>query len=463
MIEVYNKFRKDSSLKAADTEHRRKISYNIGRYELAVRAGKQQYANLELARTRAAYLKNKVIGDLEKFLVEFEVNFEKNGGKIIWAQDAGDAIKEILEIIKKYEAGYVVKSKSMVTEEIELNKHLGDAGVEAIETDLGEFIVQQAGEQPYHIVTPAMHKSKEDVAALFNEKFGLPPGSTPEQITTFVRSRLREKFFHARVGITGANFLVADTGSVCLTENEGNGLMSTAFPDVHIVIAGIEKVIPSVKNLDLFWPLLATHGTGQKMTAYNSLISGPRQEGESDGPTEMIVILLDNSRSEVLSRKNQRRALGCIRCGACLNACPVYKTIGGHAYGTTYSGPIGSVITPWMKGLNEYKHLSFASSLCGSCTEVCPVKINLHELLLYNRNDSVKQGSYSLFDAFSMFAWKKIMLNRKWMDTGSAKLKNMVFKKAFSGLWGPGRELPEIAAGNFKQLWEERREGKIRK
>lgn len=463
MIEVYNKFRKDSSLKAADTEHRRKISYNIGRYDLAVRAGKQQYANLELARTRAAYLKNKVIGDLEKFLVEFEVNFEKNGGKIIWAQDAGDAIKEILEIIKKYEAGYVVKSKSMVTEEIELNKHLGDAGVEAIETDLGEFIVQQAGEQPYHIVTPAMHKSKEDVAALFNEKFGLPPGSTPEEITTFVRSRLREKFFHARVGITGANFLVADTGSVCLTENEGNGLMSTAFPDVHIVIAGIEKVIPSVKNLDLFWPLLATHGTGQKMTAYNSLISGPRQEGESDGPTEMIVILLDNSRSEVLSRKNQRRALGCIRCGACLNACPVYKTIGGHAYGTTYSGPIGSVITPWMKGLNEYKHLSFASSLCGSCTEVCPVKINLHELLLYNRNDSVKQGSYSLFDAFSMFAWKKIMLNRKWMDTGSAKLKNMVFKKAFSGLWGPGRELPEIAAGNFKQLWEERREGKIRK
>lgn len=463
MIEVYNKFRKDSSLKAADTEHRRKISYNIGRYDLAVRAGKQQYANLELARTRAAYLKNKVIGDLEKFLVEFEVNFEKNGGKIIWAQDAGDAIKEILEIIKKYEAGYVVKSKSMVTEEIELNKHLGDAGVEAIETDLGEFIVQQAGEPPYHIVTPAMHKSKEDVAALFNEKFGLPPGSTPEQITTFVRSRLREKFFHARVGITGANFLVADTGSVCLTENEGNGLMSTAFPDVHIVIAGIEKVIPSVKNLDLFWPLLATHGTGQKMTAYNSLISGPRQEGESDGPTEMIVILLDNSRSEVLSRKNQRRALGCIRCGACLNACPVYKTIGGHAYGTTYSGPIGSVITPWMKGLNEYKHLSFASSLCGSCTEVCPVKINLHELLLYNRNDSVKQGSYSLFDALSMFAWKKIMLNRKWMDTGSAKLKNMVFKKAFSGLWGPGRELPEIAAGNFKQLWEERREGKIRK
>lgn len=463
MIEVYNKFRKDSSLKAADTEHRRKISYNIGRYDLAVRAGKQQYANLELARTRAAYLKNKVIGDLEKFLVEFEVNFEKNGGKIIWAQDAGDAIKEILEIIKKYEAGYVVKSKSMVTEEIELNKHLGDAGVEAIETDLGEFIVQQAGEQPYHIVTPAMHKSKEDVAALFNEKFGLPPGSTPEQITTFVRSRLREKFFHARVGITGANFLVADTGSVCLTENEGNGLMSTAFPDVHIVIAGIEKVIPSVKNLDLFWPLLATHGTGQKMTAYNSLISGPRQEGESDGPAEMIVILLDNSRSEVLSRKNQRRALGCIRCGACLNACPVYKTIGGHAYGTTYSGPIGSVITPWMKGLNEYKHLSFASSLCGSCTEVCPVKINLHELLLYNRNDSVKQGSYTMFDAFSMFTWKKIMLNRKWMDTGSAKLKNMVFKKAFSGLWGPGRELPEIPADNFRQLWEERREGKIRK
>ncbi|NTW25217.1 MAG: lactate utilization protein, partial [Lentimicrobium sp.] len=213
---------------------------------------------------------------------------------------------------------------------------------------------------------------------------------------------------------------------------------------------------------DLFWPLLATHGTGQHVTAYNSIISGPRQSGETDGPLEMYVILIDNGRSEVLARKHQRMALSCIRCGACLNTCPVYKTIGGHAYGTTYSGPIGAVITPWLKGMNEYKHLSFASSLCGSCTEVCPVKINLHELLLYNRNDSVKQKYFSVFDAVSMFAWKHIMLNRKWMDTGSGKLKNLILGKVFGKSWGPRRKMPLLSEKNFGQLWAERREGKVK-
>jgi len=350
----------------------------------------------------------------------------------------------------------------MVSEELALNDFLESIGVEAFETDLGEYIVQLAGEAPYHIVTPAMHKSKEDVAQLFNEKFGLPIDSTPQEITAYVRNLLREKFYHADVGITGANFLLADTGSICLTENEGNGLLTVSFPRIHIAIAGIEKVLPSFRNLDLFWPLLGTHGTGQNISAYNSIISGPRQHGETDGPQEMYVILLDNGRTEVMARKHQRRALSCIRCGACLNTCPVYKTIGGHAYGTTYSGPIGSVITPWMKGMNDYKHLSFASSLCGSCTEVCPVKINLHELLLYNRNDSVKMGQYSVFDTVSMFLWKKVMLNRKCMDTGSARLKNMFLAKLFAKTWGPRRQLPQLSERNFKQLWEERREGKVK-
>ncbi len=461
MTEVYNKFKIDSAAVSADTGHRARLGYNIGRYDAAVKAGKLQYANLELAKRRAAFLKNKVIGDLGKFLVEFEVNFEKNGGKIIWAQDAADALKEIEAIVRKKEARYVVKTKSMVSEEIGLNEHLAGIGVESVETDLGEYIVQTAGEKPYHIVTPAMHKSREDVAELFHEKFKLPAGSSAAQIMAFVRNQLRNTFFNAKVGITGANFLIADTGSVCLTENEGNGLMTTAFPDIHIVIAGIEKVIPSIRNLDLFWPLLATHGTGQKLTAYNSIISGPRQEGETDGPAEMYVILLDNSRTQVLAQKHQRRALACIRCGACLNACPVYKTIGGHAYGATYSGPIGSVITPWMKGPDEYKHLSYASTLCGACTEVCPVKINLHELLLYNRNDSIKMGNHTAFDSLTMFTWKHIMLNRKWMDTGTARFKNFVLNKVFAKAWGSRRSLPEVGEKNFRQLWEERREGNI--
>lgn len=463
MTEIYNKFRQDTASKAVEYSHRLKIGYNISRYDEAVTRGKQQFVKLELARQRAASLKYKAILELEKNLADFEANFERNGGKVIWAQDATDALREIDAIVAKHKAKRVVKSKTMVSEEIGLNDHLAEKGIESVETDLGEFIVQQAGEAPYHIVTPAMHKSREDVAKLFHEKFGMPANSTPEQITLFVRKHLREKFFFADIGITGANFIVVDTGSVCITENEGNGLLSMSFPRIHIVIAGIEKVIPSFRNLDLFWPLLSTFGTGQTVTAYNSIISGPRQDGEIDGPQEMYVILLDNGRSDVLARKQQRRALSCIRCGACLNACPVYKTIGGHSYGSTYSGPIGAVITPWLKGMNDFKHLSFASSLCGSCTEVCPVKINLHELLLYNRNDSVKMRSYTPVEAISMFAWKKIMLNRKWMDTGSARLKNLVLNKAFAKAWGQRRQLPVITEKNFKQLWEERREGKIRK
>ncbi len=462
MTEIYNKFKLDSRAKSLDHEHRRKIGFNIDRYDEAVKRGKMQYANLELAKQRAAHLKYRAITDLEKNLVDFEANFEKNGGKVLWAMDATDALREIDTILAAHKATRVVKSKTMVSEEIALNEHLEESGIESLETDLGEFIVQLAGEHPYHIVTPAMHKSKEDVAQLFHEKYGMSPDSSPEQITAYVRNLLREKFLFADIGITGANFIVADTGSVCVTENEGNGLLSMSFPRVHIVLVGIEKIIPSFKNLDLFWPLLATHGTGQNVTAYNSIISGPRQDGETDGPKEMYVILLDNGRSEVLARKHQRSALSCIRCGACLNTCPVYKTIGGHAYGTTYSGPIGSVITPWLKGMNDYKHLSFASSLCGSCTEVCPVKIPIHQLLLYNRNDSVKQRNYTVSDAVSMVGWKTIMLNRKWMDTGSSKLKNLILGKVFAKAWGPRRKLPEISEKNFRQLWEERREGKVK-
>ena len=460
MSDSYTKFVTDSETKAFDKVHRATLAFNISRYDAAVVKGKEQYLNLGLAKERAAHIKNKVITDLARYLVDFEAAFQSHGGKVIWAQDGAEAVNEVLKIIKKQQAKHVVKSKTMVTEEISLNEHLEKAGIESLETDLGEYIVQLAGEKPYHIVTPAMHKSKEEVALLFNEKFGLDPGSTPEQITTYVRELLRNKFFNADIGITGANFLLADIGAVCLTENEGNALMSMSFPKVHIVVAGIEKLIPKLRDLDLFWPLLATHGTGQNITVYNSIVSGPRQEGENDGPEEMYVILLDNNRTGLLAHKNQRRALACIRCGACLNVCPVYKSIGGHAYGTTYSGPIGSVITPWMRNMKEFKHLSFASSLCGSCTEVCPVKINIHELLLYNRNDSVKEGYASRFDKSVMYAYKTTMGKRKYMDMFSGKTKNGVLKRFFAASWGPRRTLPEVAPKSFKELWDERRAGK---
>ena len=457
MSEIYNKFIEDSEIKAFDPKHRKTIKFNISRYETAVVKGMKQFCNLELAKQRASNLKHKSVNDLDKYLIEFEAIFTHRGGKVIWAQDDKEAVKEIISICKKYDARHIVKSKSMTTEEIEINHALEENKIESLETDLGEYIVQIAGEKPYHIVTPVMHKSKEEIAELFNKKFGIPKESTPEQITGFVRKLLRDKFTSADIGITGANFIVADMGAIALTENEGNGLMSVSFPKVQIVIVGIEKVIPSMKDLDAFWPLLAAHGTGQNVTVYNSIISGPRQEGEVDGPLDMYVILLDNGRTELLAQEEQRRALSCIRCGACLNGCPVYKNIGGHAYGTTYSGPIGSVITPHLKGMHDFKHLSFASSLCGKCTEVCPVKINLHKLLLYNRRDSVKTGHAKGSEKMVMYFYKKAMLNRWMIDKSGSGLKNFAVKKFFKKAWGPRREVPTIAKKSFNQQWKEQR------
>ncbi|MBE0662514.1 MAG: lactate utilization protein [Bacteroidales bacterium] len=455
---TYTDFVRSTEKVAFDREHRKKINYNISKYDAAVKNGKRQFSNLDLAKKKAAVIKYKVINELDRYLVEFEKNFEERGGKVIWALDAETAVKEVLNIAKKHKTKMVVKSKSMVTEEIELNKHLAKNKIEVVETDLGEFIVQQLGQAPYHIVTPAMHLSKEDVAKLFHEKFEMPENSSPEQITHFVRKLLREKFSQAEIGITGANFLIADTGSIAVNENEGNGMMTMSGPKIHIAITGIEKVIPSITDLDLFWPLLSTHGTGQRLSAYCSVINGPRQQNEADGPEAMYVILIDNGRTNLLAQPNQRRALTCIRCGACLNACPVYKNIGGHAYGTTYSGPIGAVIAPYMLDFEKFKHLSFASSLCGNCTEVCPVNINLHELLLHNRNDSVKRNTSTFYDKISMLVMKRFMMKRSRIDGASAGFKNKILRRFFKKAWGSRRQMPVVQPKSFRQLWEERQQ-----
>ena len=457
MTDFAKKFNQEAEKIAFDKEHRKKINFNIGKYDDAVVKGKRQFSNLEAARKRAANIRHKATENLDKYLNEFETSFERNGGKVIWAQNADDAIAEIMKLLEKHEIRMVVKSKSMISEELDLNEAFKENNVESVETDLGEYIVQVAGEKPYHIVTPAMHKSKEDIAGLFNEKFGTDENSTPEELTGFVRKKLREKFMEAGAGITGANFLVADTGSIALTENEGNGMMSFSFPKIHIAIAGIEKIIPSFRDLHLFWPLLSSHGTGQNLTVYNSIVSGPRQTGEIDGPTEMYVVLLDNGRTELLKHQKQRRALSCIKCGACLNACPVYKNIGGYTYNTTYSGPIGAVITPHLRGMKDFKHLSYASSLCGKCTEVCPVKINLHELLLYNRNEAVISGMTTRSERMAQRLAKKGLSNRWMMDFGGGSLKNTTMRMFMKKHWGPRRTIPEFAPKSFKQLWEERR------
>lgn len=445
-----------STIRAADLEHRRKINFNIGRYNAVVPQGKQQFTELHLARERAKNLKWRAIETLDQQLEQFELLFTRRGGKVIWAEDTQQAQQEILKICREKNCKTVVKSKSMVTEEIKLNDFLHGHAIESVETDLGEYIQQLDGETPYHIVTPAMHKSKEDVAKLFHEKLHTKPGLSPEQLTLVARDRLRKKYAEAEVGITGANFIISDSGAIALTENEGNARLSCALPKTHIVIVGIEKVIPSLTDLGLFWPLLATYGTGQRITSYNTIVTGPRQEAEKDGPQEMYVILLDNGRTNILANPVARESLYCIRCGACLNACPVYKNIGGHAYGTTYSGPIGSVITPQLKDMGDWKHLSYASSLCGNCTEVCAVKINLHELLLENRHEAVETGNASLAERIAWKIWKKGSLNRKLMNRGNRKLKNWMVNKVFKA-WTAHRSELDFAEKTFNEQWREQR------
>jgi L-lactate dehydrogenase complex protein LldF len=447
-----------STVKAADLEHRRKINFNIGRYNAAVPLGKQQFADLETARQQAKNIKWSAIEHLDQHLLAFEKNIEARGGKVLWAATVAEAQQHIIDICRRVNCTTLVKSKSMVTEEIHLNQFLSEQGIDSIETDLGEYIQQLDGEAPYHIVTPAMHKSKEDVARLFASKLGTEPNLTPEQLTQVARHKLRRKYLEAQVGVTGANFLVADTGSIAITENEGNGRLSCAFAPVHIAVVGIEKVIPKLADLQLLWPLLSTYGTGQSLTVYNSLLSGPRRQNEPDGPNEMYVILLDNGRTNLLADAKSREALFCIRCGSCLNACPIYKNIGGHSYDTTYSGPIGSVITPWLQGMHQYKHLSNASSLCGNCTAVCPVRINLHELLLHNRHQAVVQGESTLAERLAWKAWQLASLNRGIMNLANGKMKNFVVGKAFTA-WQKHHSALQFAPQSFNQLWQQAKRG----
>ena len=449
MTALKNIFLQDSKI-AFDKKHRQTLKFNIGKYDNAVAKGRLRYRNMDLAKQRASYIKEKTVSNLAHYLEEFERNAIANGIKVIWARHSEEAVNEIIKVLTKNQVHLLVKSKSMVSEEIELNKNLEEQGFEPVETDLGEFIVQVAGEKPYHILTPAMHKSKEDVAELFHEKFKTPEDATPEELTAFVRYELRKKFTTADVGVTGANFLLADVGGVALTENEGNGFMSVAFPKIHIAISGIEKVLPSINDLPLFFPLLSTLGTGQQVTVYNSVLTGPKRDNENNGPEKMIVVLLDNNRTKIAEDEERYKALKCLRCGACLNACPIYKNVGGYTYNTTYSGPIGSVITPIMKGNENFDHLSFASTLCGACSEVCPVQIPLHELLLLNRKKSIELNGGSTAWNTGMKAYEWAFKKRKNLDLVNGTVKNNIVKLN-KNILGKSKALPPVATKSFSK------------
>jgi L-lactate dehydrogenase complex protein LldF len=344
-----------------------------------------QLEDPEALRRLARALKERSLENLPMLLEILESRVVEAGGVVHWARSAEDARRIVVELARERGVRRIVKGKSMVSEEISLNEHLIREGFEVWETDLGEFIVQMAGEPPSHIVGPAVHKSKEEIAELFEEKLGVEKAQTPEELTAIARKALREKFLSADMGITGVNIAVAETGSIVLLENEGNIRLSTTVPKIHVALMGIEKVVPTLEDMALLLVLLARSCTGQKQSTYTSILTGPRQEGERDGPEEFHLILLDNGRTRILADSDRRETLYCIRCGACLNVCPVYQRVGGHSYGWVYSGPIGAILTPQLIAPRLARDLPFASTLCGACAEVCPVMINHPKILLHLR------------------------------------------------------------------------------
>lgn len=397
--------------KAADMKLKGILHRTLNNHHLAVQRNAEQWLDWEVARSLAASWKHDAISRLDTLLEQLEVNLTALGTCVHWAANADEARTIIDQVIQENGVQSIIKGKSMTTEEIGLNEHLEANGVDVVESDLGEFIIQLRGEKPFHIITPAMHLTKDDISALFEEKLSVPHTDDAETLTRAARVHMRSRFLNADMGITGANFAIADPGLISITENEGNGILSASAPRIHLAIMGIEKVLPQLEQLALFLPLLSHSGTGQFLSCYNSFFGGPRQHGERDGPEQFHLVLLDNGRTGILADPEQRESLQCIRCGACLNACPVFRHIGGHAYGVTYQGPIGSVISPNLLGLQEFGHLSFASSLCGKCAEVCPVRINIHHHLLENRRNLVKVSPPSKLERHAFRQYSRTMVS----------------------------------------------------
>jgi L-lactate dehydrogenase complex protein LldF len=431
-------------------------------------------------RDHAQALKQHVLDNLDHYLDQFEANVIEHGGKVVWCDDAAEAVDFLIQLAREKNAGLLVKSKSMTTEEIELNEHLEHRGLNVVETDLGEFIVQLAHSRPYHIVAPAMNLTRYDVAELLNRTLGVSRVTEPENQAKIARAVLREKFLTADIGISGANFLVADSGAIVMVTNEGNGRMCTTLPKIHVAIAGIEKLIPRAQDLPAFLKLLGRSATGQPLTVYTSFLSGPRKNGEIDGPEEFYVVLLDNGRTRLLADKEKRQSLYCLRCGACLNHCPVYRRIGGHNYPWVYSGPIGAVISPQLRGLDRDSWLPFASSLCGACAEVCPVKIDLPKLLLDLRSDITElksQQSKGRLELWGFRFWAWVMGHPRIYGM-LGRIAAVLLRQNTSGRWvrrvpfvmnlGPlrqwlsERDLPPLPARGFRELWRTRIAGRKR-
>ncbi len=428
--------------------------------------------NWEAQRTLGKAIKDHTIANLDYYLDMLASNVEKHGGNVFFARDGAEANAYVRSVAERHNAGTVIKSKSMVSEEMGLNEVLEADGIEVVETDLGEYIIQLAGEAPYHIIAPAIHKTKDQVADLLATESNSARRETAEDLTRQAREMLREVFQRADMSITGANFAVAETGSIMLVTNEGNGRMATSMPKVHIAAMGMEKLVPSVSDLSTMLRILIRSATGQRISAYVTMVNGPRASDEEDGPEEFHLIIMNNGRDRLLRDEALRESLNCIRCGACMNSCPVYRKVGGHSYGWVYPGPIGSIVSPVLTGLKDGAKLPVASSLCGACHEACPVKINIPRMLLELRAKTA-QGYPEREDRASGVgerlvwkAWQQGMMSRKRFDAGSTlgRLATVPMKRdgwikkvppPISG-WTASRDFPAPADRTFGKMFAER-------
>ena len=421
----------------------------------------------EEMRTRAQAIKAHTVANLDHYLELAEANVTRAGGKVFFAADGATASRYILDLARAQDVRTVIKGKSMLSEEMGLNEELSRAGMEVVETDLGEYIIQLAEETPYHIIAPAIHKPKQEVASLLHEKVGAPLLEEIPDLAGEARRQLRDKFIRADMGITGANFVVAETGTLVLVTNEGNGRMCTSMPRIHVAIMGMEKIIPSMEDLGIFLRLLIRSATGQRISTYVTTITGSRGADEEDGPDEFHLVIVDNGRWRILADPEMRESLNCIRCGACLNACPVYRKVGGHAYGWVYSGPIGAVVSPMLTNLPDAKDLPFASSLCGTCREVCPVKINIPRMLLHLRRELVEgeksNKRVSVFEKLMFKGWRLTVANAFVLRLASrlARVAQAPLVRAGRvrrlppplSAWTRYRTFPSISSSPFRARW----------
>jgi len=441
---------------------RKAVKFTTERLRNGKKAASAEHGNWDEWRERGRQIRLHTIAHLDYYLNTFIENARESGVHIHFADTAAEAVEISLTIAKHVNARSVVKSKSMVSEELHLNAALESIGVESIETDLGEYIIQLANETPSHIIIPAIHKNRYQIAELLSKDAGETLPAETTVLAGFVRKKLREKFLEADIGMTGCNFAIAESGSMVLFENEGNARMVTTVPKTQITLMGMERIIPTWDDLEVMATLLPRSATGQRLTVYMSGITGPRRAGDGDGPEEMHIIIVDNGRSLQLGDPEFQELLNCIRCGACLNACPVYRHIGGHAYGGTYSGPIGAVLTPALKQNNvaEWDDIANASSLCGACYEACPVKIPLHDMLVYLRNRKVKSGHGDPLEKAGMKGFQVVMSNASRFRGALKLAKPLVARdgaiKAKLGPlkgWNSYRHAPALPKESFRDRW----------